>query len=186
MPHDGAFWAKLELGRAADVSFVLDSLTHSRWASLIDASRIGMAGHSIGGASTIPAMVADSRIRAGIDIDGRTEVPLTAPGLARPFMFVNHEQTPRCAPGNAEWERDWARMSGWKRWVEVAGTLHASFTDVGLIGDQLGVDVGATTSAARTQEITRTYVNTFFDQHVRGEARPVLDTPAYPEVSFCR
>ncbi len=187
VPHDGAFWTKLELGRAADVSFVLDSLTRSKkWGPLVDASRIGMAGHSIGGASTIPAMVADSRIRAGIDIDGTTEVPLTAPGLARPFMFVSHERTPACAPGNVPWERDWAQMSGWKRWVEVAGTLHASFTDVGLIGDQLGVDMGATTSAARTQEITRTYVNAFFDQHVRGEARPVLDTPGYPEVSFCR
>ncbi|MFJ7216109.1 alpha/beta hydrolase family protein [Amycolatopsis sp. NPDC098790] len=186
VPHDNAFWTKLELGRAADVSFVLDSLTHSRWAPLVDASRIGMAGHSMGGASTIPAMVADSRIRAGIDIDGRTEVPLTAPGLARPFLFVNHEQTPKCAPGNVEWERDWAQMTGWKRWVEVAGTRHASFTDVGLVGDQLGVDVGATTSAARTQEITRAYVTAFFDRHLRGENRPVLDAPGYPEVSFCR
>ncbi|MFJ9780143.1 alpha/beta hydrolase family protein [Amycolatopsis sp. NPDC101161] len=185
VPHDSAFWTKLELGRAADVSFVLDSLTHSRWASLVDASRIGMAGHSIGGASTIPAMVADPRIRAGIDIDGTTNVALTAPGLSRPFMFLSHQLAATPCPPNEPWERDWAQLTGWKRWLEVAGTLHASFTDVGLIGDQLGVDVGATTSAARTQEITRTYVNAFFDQHVRGEPRPVLDTPAYPEVSFC-
>lgn len=185
VPHDSAFWTKLELGRAADVSFVLDSLTHSRWASLIDASRIGMAGHSIGGASTIPAMVADPRIRAGIDIDGTTNVALTAPGLSRPFMFLSHQLAATPCPPNEPWERDWAQLTGWKRWLEVAGTLHASFTDVGLIGDQLGVDVGATTSAARTQEITRTYVNAFFDQHVRGEPRPVLDAPGYPEVSFC-
>ncbi|MEV7092689.1 esterase [Amycolatopsis sp. NPDC051045] len=186
VPHQSAFWQKLELGRAADVSFVLDSLTHSKWAPLLDAARIGMAGHSIGGASTIPAMVADPRIKAGIDIDGGTEVPLTAPGLARPFMFVNHEQVPKCAPGNVSWERDWAQMTGWKRWVEVAGTQHASFTDVGLVGDQLGVDTGATGTALRAQEITRTYVNAFFDQHLRGEARPVLDHPGFPEVSFCR
>ncbi|MCR6485614.1 esterase [Amycolatopsis sp. OK19-0408] len=185
VPHDSAFWTKLELGRAADVSFVLDSLTHSKRASLIDASRIGMAGHSMGGASTIPTMVADARVKAGIDIDGRTEVPLTPPGLSRPFMFLSHEQTPACAP-NEPWERDWAQLTGWRRWLEVAGTKHASFTDVGLVGDQLGVDVGATTSAARTQEITRTYVNAFFDQHLRGVKQPVLDTPGYPEVSFCR
>lgn len=67
----------------------------------------------------------------------------------------------------------------------MAGTKHASFTDVGLVGDQLGVDVGTTTTALRTQEITRAYVTAFFDRHLRGEARPVLDAPAYPEVSFC-
>jgi len=186
VPHQSAFWQKLELGRAKDVSFVLDSLTHSKWASLIDSSRIGMAGHSMGGASTIPAMVADDRIKAGIDIDGKTELPLTAPGLSRPFMFVNHEQVPKCAPGNVEWERDYAQMTGWKRWVEVAGTQHASFTDVGLVGDEFGVDFGAKGTAMRAQEITRAYVNAFFDQHLRGEARPVLDQPGYPEVSFCR
>ncbi|WP_410606569.1 alpha/beta hydrolase family protein [Amycolatopsis sp. lyj-109] len=184
VPHDTAFWQKLERGRAADVSFVLDSLLRSR-PGLIDPERIGMAGHSMGGASTIPAMVADSRIKAGIDIDGTTELPLTAPGLARPFLFVNHEQVPKCAPGNVPWERDYAQMTGWKRWVEVAGTQHASFTDVGLLAEEFGVAIGPN-AAARAQEITRAYVNAFFDQHLRGQARPILDQPGYPEVSFCR
>ena len=187
LPQDKAFSQKLELGRAADVSFVLDSLTHSKWAALIDPDRIGMAGHSVGGASTLPTMVADSRIKAGMDIDGTTDVPLTAPGLSRPFMFVSSQLTPTtCAPGNESWERDWAQLTGWKRWAEVAGTRHASFTDVGLVTEELGADAGATTSAARTQAVTRTYVAAFFDQHLRGEPQPVLDRPGYPEVAFCR
>ncbi|MFL6122322.1 alpha/beta hydrolase family protein [Actinophytocola sp.] len=183
--HDPAFWQKLELGRAADVSFVLNELTHSKkWAGLIDPKRIGMAGHSVGGASTIPTMVADSRVKAGIDIDGSTFAPLTAPGLSRPFMFVSHQHdaVTICAPGNDTWERDWAQMTGWKRWIEVAGTQHASFTDIGLFGDEIGVDFGATTSAARTQAITREYVNWFFDQHVRGTPQPPL---AEQEVVDC-
>jgi dienelactone hydrolase len=186
MPQDDAFWQKLELGRAADVSFVLDELTHSnKWAGLIDPKRIGMAGHSVGGASTIPTMVADSRVKAGIDIDGTTVVPLTAPGLSRPFMFVSHQHdaVTICAPGNDPWERDWAQLTGWRRWIEVGGTQHASFTDVGLFGDEIGVDFGATTSAARTQAITRAYVNAFFDQHLRGRPQPPL---AEPEVADCQ
>jgi predicted dienelactone hydrolase len=186
VPHDDAFWQKLELGRAADVKFVLDQLTHGKWAGLIDPKRIGMAGHSIGGASTIPAMVADSRIKAGMDIDGTTTVPLTAPGLDRPFMFMSHQLAPTtCAPGNVPWERDWAQMTGWKRWAELSGTQHASFTDVGLVADQLGVDIGATTTATRTQAITRAYVNAFFDQHLRGKSSPLLDQPGFSEVAFC-
>ncbi len=50
------FWEKLPAGRAADVSFVLDELSgaHPAWAGagLIDPSRVGMAGHSLGGAAT--------------------------------------------------------------------------------------------------------------------------------------
>src|ERR1700722_961891 len=61
---------KVAAGRAADVSFVLGELTgtHPPWpgAALIDPSRIAMAGHSAGGAATIAAMLADSRIPAGI------------------------------------------------------------------------------------------------------------------------
>jgi predicted dienelactone hydrolase len=183
LEHDDAFWQKLELGRAADVSFVLDKLT-AKWAGLVDPKRIGMAGHSIGGASTIPAMVADSRIKAGMDIDGTTMVPIPDPGLSRPFMFMSHQTAPAaCTAGDETWDRDWAQMTGWKRWVEVAGTQHASFTDVGLFADQFGVDIGATTTGARTQAITRAYVNAFVDQHLRGESSPALD---YPEVAVCR
>src|SRR5262245_332031 len=91
------FDAKLARSRAADVSFVIDQLTarHPTWRvgkwrgnNLIDPSRIAMGGHSAGGASTIQAMLADSRIRAGIDIDGSTHVPIPEPGLGRPFMFM--------------------------------------------------------------------------------------------------
>jgi len=188
--HDHAFWQKLEAGRATDVSFVLDKLTHSAWAGLIDPNRIGMAGHSVGGASVTPAMVADPRIRAGINIDGATnDVPLTPPGLSRPFMFMSHQLDPvtRCAPQRPDWEQDWAQLAGWKRWIEVAGTVHPSFTDVALFADQYGVDIGATTTAQRAQAITRAYVNAFFDRHLRGRPSSLLDAPSsrYPEVAFC-
>src|SRR3984957_10996302 len=71
---------KVAAGRAADVSFVLSELTGARpaWpaAGLIDPSRIAMAGHSAGGAATIAAMLADSRIRAGLAMDGAARAPL--------------------------------------------------------------------------------------------------------------
>jgi hypothetical protein len=69
----------------------------------------------------------------------------------------------------------------------VAGTVHASFTDIGLFADQLGIDIGANTTAERTQAITRAYVNAFFDQHLRGWPQPLLAAPSpwYPELAFC-
>jgi len=130
------FWQKLQRGRAKDVSFVLDSLTHSKWAPLLDSSRIGMAGHSVGGASSIDTMVADPRIKAGIDLDGTTDDPLLAPGLDRPFLFLGRANTYTPGTGDeaASWDRDWAQLKGWKRWLTVAGMQHPSFTDLGQIG----------------------------------------------------
>jgi dienelactone hydrolase len=194
-------------GRAADVRFVLNELTGAdpAWpgGGLIDPSRVGMAGHSAGGAATIAAMLADPRIRAGIDMDGSTAAPIPGEGLARPFLFLGKQSnyTPgnadAVAPGTREWklrrgavvtwERDWELLTGWKRWLVVAGAVHASFTDLALLADQLGIDAGAGLSGARSLDITRAYVRAFFDQHLRGEPQALLDQPSprYPEVVFC-
>ncbi|WP_370948748.1 alpha/beta hydrolase family protein [Amycolatopsis sp. cg5] len=188
--HDEAFWAKLDAGRAADTSFVLDELTgpHAKWPSA-DPARIAMAGHSAGGSAALTTMVADPRVRAGIDIDGTTNTPVPDGGLARPFLFLGRasQYTPGLPSPVITWERDWRHLTGWKRWLVVDGPVHASFTDVGLLGEQLGLDFGAKLPAARTSEITRAYVGAFFDLHLRHEREPLLDKPSrrYPEVAFC-
>ena len=188
---------KVVAGRAADVSFVLNELTgaHPPWpgAALIDPSRIAMAGHSIGGAAAISAMLADSRIRAGIDMDGATHAQIPDEGLSRPFLFLGKQSsyTPgiRGKQGGPAitWERDWKLLTGWKRWLLVAGAIHASFTDLALLADQIGIDTGAGLPGARSLDITRAYVRAFFDQHLRSKPQALLDQPSprYPEVTFC-
>jgi dienelactone hydrolase len=194
-------------GRAADVCFLLDELTgaHPAWpgAGRIDPSRMGMAGHSAGGAAAIAAMLADSRIRAGIDMDGSTAAPIPDEGLARPFLFLGKQSNYTPGGGSAvttlrdrklrngaviTWERDWELLTGWKRWLVVAGAVHASFTDLALLADQTGIiDTGAGLSGARSLDITRAYVRAFFDQHLRGRPQALLDQPSprFPEVTFC-
>jgi dienelactone hydrolase len=187
------FWEKVVTGRAADVRFVLGQLTGARpaWpgAGLIDPSRIAMAGHSIGGAAAIAAMLADSRVRVGIDMDGTIPVPIPDHGLSRPFMLLGKQAnyTPGSEGAVTTWERAWNLMTGWKRWLLVAGAVHASFTDLGLLADQFGIDIGASISGARSLDITRAYVRAFFDQHLRGRPQALLDqaSPRYPEVTFC-
>jgi dienelactone hydrolase len=200
------FQEKVAAGRAADVRFVLDELTgaHPAWpgAGLIDPSRIAMAGHSAGGAAAIAAMLADSRILAGIDMDGSTAAMIPDEGLARPFLFLGKQSNYTPGGGGAvttlrdwkrlrgavtTWERDWELLTGWKRWLVVAGAVHASFTDLALLADQAGIAIGAGLSGARSLDITRAYVRAFFDQHLCGRSQALLDqaSPRYPEVTFC-
>ena len=175
-------FAKAERGRAQDVRFVLDELTgRGPWRSLIDARNIAMGGHSLGGASSFGAMRLDPRIKAGLNIDGTVDEIPEVP-LDRPFMLLGHEGT---AAGNTTWEHAWSLSTGWRRWLEVEGTEHASFTDIGLIGSQVGIPSGDM-DPLRAVALTRAYVVAFFDEHLRRGDDGLLDgpSPEWPEVVF--
>jgi predicted dienelactone hydrolase len=174
--------------RAADISFVLDELTgrHSPWwgSRLIDPDRIAMAGHSLGGASTLATMLADGRVRAGINLDGPFLPPLET-AMNRPFMMFGAEHR---RPGDDEsWDVTWERLTGWRRWLTVDGTDHNSVNDYGLLFDQLGVPTpDQTLPGARAAAITRAYVGAFVDRRLRQRPSRLLAGPSsrYPEVRF--
>ncbi|MFG3706421.1 hypothetical protein ACGF7U_17055 [Micromonospora sp. NPDC047670] len=69
----------------------------------------------------------------------------------------------------------------------VTGAQHASFTDIGLLAEQVGLDIGADLPAIRAVKVTRAYVRAFFDLHLRHANHSMLDgpSPRYPEVTFC-
>ncbi|MFJ7207724.1 alpha/beta hydrolase family protein [Streptomyces sp. NPDC098789] len=182
-------------GRARDVSFVLDRLTGPRAAwrhsALIDPRRIGMAGHSIGGAAASATMAADPRVDAGVNMDGTFFTPVPEGGLGgRPFLMLAED--PALVPPDlpdTSWEDTWPRLDGWKRWLTVTGAGHPGFTDWPVLGDQVGYDHPETPlSGTRSQQITRAYVGDFFDLHLRGVPAPRLDGPTAtdPEVVLHR
>jgi len=185
---EDTFWPKYYEVHSADVSFVLDSVLDSRWGRLVDPRRIGMTGHSAGGASATHVMLADSRIRAGADVDGSQHVTLPESGLSRPFLFLGSSDF--YVPGEQgpydDWETDWQRLHGWKRWLMVSGTVHQTFTDLGVLAQELGVDLGDSIDAFRAIDVTRAYLRAFFDQTLRCRHQPLMahPSPAYPEVTF--
>ncbi|MVO86875.1 alpha/beta hydrolase [Streptomyces sp. p1417] len=175
--------------RAKDLSFVLDRLVGRaavwRHSGLIDARRIGMGGHSIGGAATVAVMNTDQRVRAGMNMDGGIQVMPDGLGK-RPFLLLGTERTVQ-ADDPYTWKSAWPRFEGWKRWLTVAGSGHFTFTDVPVLFDQLGVDdPTAPISGPRAEQITRAYIAAYFDRHLRGTEQPLLDGPtaAHPEVGF--
>ncbi|MGC4951376.1 alpha/beta hydrolase family protein [Streptomyces sp. DT224] len=185
--------AEVARGRAEDVSFLLDRLTghHPAWrhAPMIDRGSIGMAGHSIGGDCAASTMAADRRVRAGVNMDGTFYDPVPAAGLkGRPFLMLGTEAD-HASGGTFDttWDRDWKRLDGWKRWLTVAGAGHFTFTDLPLLGAELGIaDPSAPLPAGRSGDITRDYVAAFFDLHLKGVPQRLLagPTPGNPEVTF--
>ncbi len=184
--------SKVTSGRAQDVSFLLDQLTgrHAAWAyarTTIDRKRVGMAGHSIGGASAATAMAADGRVRAGVNMDGAFygELPQQSLG-GRPFMLLGTDDEMH-RPGGTDhtWDAAWDRFDGWKRWLTVAGSDHFTFSDAPVFLDHFGVP-RAPLPADRALKVTREYVAAFFDLHLKGTPQPLLDGPSttHPEVVF--
>ncbi|MFE5583931.1 alpha/beta hydrolase family protein [Kitasatospora sp. NPDC056531] len=179
--------------RAKDVSFVLDRLTgqHPAWrlSHLIDRDRIGMAGHSVGGASALNAMSDDRRILAGVNMDGGFWPGFPTDRLdGRSFLLLGKQSDHAVGGGDTSWGEAWAGWKGYKPWLAVAGTNHGSFTDVTVLAAEAGIPLppGTTTSPARGMQLTREYVGAFFDQILRGIHQPLLDGPsaANPEVLF--
>ncbi|MFD5464700.1 alpha/beta hydrolase family protein [Kitasatospora sp. NPDC127059] len=185
-------WKGLDESRAKDVSFVIDQLTdrpHPAWrhARMIDRDRIGMAGHSAGGAASVPALLTDDRIRAGADLDGTMDYEVPESGIGgKPYLMIGHPLPDGAEDGS--WTDSWQRLDGWKRWLTFDGTDHGSFTDFPLFFEGLGLPQGpdTTMTGKRAVDLTRQYVAAFFDLQLKGLDQPLLDGPtaANPEVRF--
>ncbi|WP_280394901.1 alpha/beta hydrolase family protein [Nocardia brasiliensis] len=172
--------------RARDVTFLLDRLTGAQpsWthARMIDTDRIGMAGHSLGGAAAAAAMAADPRVRAGANMDGSFFDDTSAPGVGdRPFLLFGTDAETRPGGQDSSWDRAWTALRGWKRWLTVVGADHNSFLDTPAL---LSAEDAPALPGHRAVEITRAYVAAFFDQQLRALPQPLLDgaDPAFPEI----
>ncbi|BAJ32329.1 MULTISPECIES: lipase [Kitasatospora] len=204
-------YAKALEVRTADIRFVLDRLAvlgagghpgdrrtplPAGLPGAPDLRRIGMFGHSLGGATTAGAMLADRRITAGASLDGGAAGPVVDAGLDRPFLVVDTPGKGGMA-SNPALRAFWSHLRGWRLHLTVRGAAHHSFGDdvlllpllaplLGMSPADLEQDVG-TIPAARAQAFQRAYPRAFFDLHLRGRGR-LLDGPsaAFPEVDHQR
>jgi pimeloyl-ACP methyl ester carboxylesterase len=198
---------------ASDALFVLDQLhgLNSEDALLgghLDLEHIGMFGHSFGGATAAEAAYRDDRILAVINMDGAFFGSVDDDGLGQPFMFMASDRSwPACdadrfGMSQADWDAKVAdvfadlavvRAHASRSYVfTLAESGHGTFGDVSLLA-ALNVDarcfqpanVGRI-DAAHAHAIITTYIEAFFDKHVRGLDVPLLDGPSidYPEVTL--
>ncbi|WP_033532284.1 lipase [Streptomyces galbus] len=201
--------------RVRDTRFVLDQLAllhrgrnpdaegrrlPKGLAKALGLERVGMYGHSGGGATAAETMRVDRRIDAGINMDGTLQfndsefLPVARRGLDRPFMLMGKaNQTHLNKPS---WRSFWDRSTGWKRDLSLEQASHFSYTDaqsfVPALDERLGVPAQlreqyiGTVEPERSTAAQRAFISAFFDQHLRDRPQDLLNGPssAHPEVRF--
>ncbi|GIH93430.1 alpha/beta hydrolase family protein [Planobispora siamensis] len=198
---------KAVAARQADVRFVLDRLgalnrgqhvppgrrtLPEGFKGALDLSRVGVFGHSLGGATSAAAMHADARIRAGVNLDGAMFGPVLRTGLDRPFLLVGSSGHGR--DNDRSWAALWPRLRGWRLQLQLQGSAHSSFTDLqvllrqhslGLPPEQIDEMIG-TIDGPRSVLIQRIYLRAFFDRHLLGSPSRLLagPSPRWPEMRF--
>jgi dienelactone hydrolase len=186
------------LGRAIDGLQRL-AADDPRFRGRLDFSRLGVFGHSFGGAQAAEFCSQDTRCKAGIDIDGRLFGNVIDKGIPVPFMILLSDHGAEVDEVSRRiLSRIQATYDRQPRDTRVRATIrgahHFTFSDDGallksrlfrwllrLFG-RLGID------GRRQLEVTRYAVRTFFDRHLRDTSgRPItFATDRFPELVLLR
>ena len=181
--------------KAAEIGDLIDGAL-ARLGARIDATRIAVAGHSLGGKVSINAAILDDRIDAVIGwdpvdalppfSDGSTSVtPELMAGLTVPLAVLGETLDGSCAPGADNYVRFFEAACAAPAALEVtvAGADHTDWIDEnGACGFACLVCATGTTPPATTLEITRRVTTAWLQVHLRGldEYASFLVAPGAP------
>jgi predicted dienelactone hydrolase len=184
----------------SDTKFVVSRLeqlnadSSGKFAGRLDLQRLGMFGHSFGGATALQFCHDDSRCKAGIDMDGAPYGSVVQEGLKQPFMLMLSDHSrdlpdPAGKKIHADIQSIYDRLLNGRLLITIRGANHFSFSDQMLVQSHyvigllrlLGI---APLEGRRGLAITTDYVHTFFDVYLNGAPAATLSEPAkvYPEV----
>ena len=174
---------------AQDASFVLDALldmkgVSQRFAGHIDARRVGVFGHSLGGAAALEVCRSSTRFKACADLDGSVWGKVESEGINRPYLvMLNVPGAAHRPPPAMRKQRDdeWAAIISRKKTtafvVKIEGTYHFSFSDIPfIVPESLLKENGADILPQRGFEIITRVLGAFFFHYLNGKNRPTFKT----------
>ena len=187
----------------ADIAFVLDRLQRlnasdasGKFTGRLDMTRVGVFGHSFGGAAAAQFCHRDSRCKAGIDVDGSLHGSVIQAGIHKPFMFLlsgqgdfSSDAEIRQIEADIQSVYDRLPADGRLR-IVIRGANHFLFSDDGALLKShmvlrtlrmlgiLGID------GRRQLAVTAYCVHSFFDAYLKkaGLSRLKFSSPLYPEI----
>jgi predicted dienelactone hydrolase len=194
---------KLLAAWTADIAFVLDRLEQlnasgasGKFRGRLDMRRVGVFGHSFGGATAAQFCSQDARCKAGIDVDGSLHGSVIQAGIHKPFMFLLSDHGDFSSDAEirqirADIQSIYDRLPADGRLrIAIRGANHFTFSDDGallksrivrwvlrLLG-KLGID------GRRQLAVTAYCVHSFFDAYLKQAtvSRLKISSPLYPEI----
>jgi len=158
-----------------DNSFVLDNLSSDNnyiFKEILDLTRVGVMGMSIGGATAGELCKTDPRIKAGINIDGLQYGKHNHIGLEVPFMMIYSD--------DGAGMNDFLYVDSKEEYHELhfKNTRHADFTDLVLIWPIMKI-YGQAGSIPTNQMIplTNNIILSFWDYIFKNSPNPYEDHP---------
>jgi pimeloyl-ACP methyl ester carboxylesterase len=193
---------KLLAAWCADTAFVLSRLKQwnasdpsERFTGRLDMTRVGVFGHSFGGATAAQFCHDDSRCKAGIDVDGAPFGSVVREGMDKPFLFLlsdhSHESGAESDRILANIQSIYDRLPAEGRLrIAIRGADHFLFSDDGALLKShivmgalrmvgiLGID------GRRQLAVTAYCVHSFFDAYLKGagDSRLRISSPLFPEI----
>jgi dienelactone hydrolase len=194
---------KLVQAWSADMGFALDQLERlntsdpsGRFLGRLDMQRVGVFGHSLGGAEALQFCHDDSRCKAGIDVDGAPLGSVIGEGVTQPFMFLlsehESESDAETRPVKANISSIYDRLPCDRRLlIMIRGASHYMFSDDGaMLKSPLVMRVMRTLGIVRLDgrrqvAVAAHYISTFFDVYLQGAPASKLQSqPEYPEIEY--
>jgi predicted dienelactone hydrolase len=171
-----------------DTIFVLNELeriTQSQsgdpLAGRLNLERVGVFGHSFGGAIAAQACQRDSRFKAGVNLDGFQLGDLLDHPIQQPLMMMYSQTNTNCNDliykrGNNIFYR-----------LSIKTATHMNYTDFSLFSPLFKyTGILGPIDGTRMEVIVNHYLLAFFDKYLKGIDTHLLDgpDPGYPEVNF--
>src|ERR1700675_4177510 len=185
----------------SDTKFVVSQLERlnaadpsGKFTGRLDMQRLGMFGHSFGGAQALQFCHDDPRCKAGIDIDGAPYGTVIQEGLKQPFLFLLSDHSRDLAdPASkqilADFQSIYNRLPNGRLFVTIQVANHFSFSDQMLVKSQYVIGLMHLLGVSRLESrrglaIPADYVHTFFDVYLKDAPADWLNKPAqrYSEV----
>ncbi|WP_133085479.1 alpha/beta hydrolase family protein [Winogradskyella aurantia] len=134
----------------------------------LDLSKIGVFGHSRGGAAAGETLLKDNRISAGANIDGVQWGDIVDTSFKNPFLFIS-----------ADWPEDkedlnaHAYVNKYKSTfyeARILGTDHSNFMDIPFMIPLKSLSQAGDIKPELGIEITSKLVTSFFDKHLKNKS----------------
>ncbi|HKN32423.1 MAG TPA: hypothetical protein VJX16_04190 [Terriglobales bacterium] len=187
----------------SDIGYVLDrsgqlntSDPSGKFTGRLDMTRVGVFGHSFGGAQAAQFCSLDFRCMAGIDVDGSLHGSVIQSGIPVPFMFLGSSEgdfssNAEVRQVEADIRSVYDRLPAKERLrVSIRGANHFTFSDDGALLrshafrwvlrrlGKLGID------GPRQLAVTSYCIRSFFDAYLKDTkaSQPTISSSLYPEV----